>query len=141
MTIGKIGKRKVISAPIEATIFEVAKLMKQHNIGDVIIVENKNEPVGIITDRDIVIKIVADEVNPKEMIASDMMSNDLLILKEYQNIQEAIDMMCARGVRRAPIVNVNNILIGLVSTDDLALLISDEMESYAKLIRKQLSII
>lgn len=141
MTIGKIGKHKVIVASVDCTILEVAKLMKKHNVGDIVIVESKNEPIGIITDRDIIIKMVADEVNPKDMTASDIMSNDLLVLKEYQSIQEALDMMCAKGVRRAPIINEANTLTGIVSADDLALLISDEMESYGKMIRKQLSLI
>lgn len=138
MTIGRIGKRAVITAAIDMTIIEVALLMKKHNIGDVIIVEDENEPVGIITDRDIAIHIVADEIDPREMTASDIMEEDLLVLKEHQSIQEALDMMCAKGVRRAPIVNKANSLIGIVSSDDLALLIADEMESYGKLIRKQL---
>lgn len=97
-------------------------------------------PVGIITDRDIVIRVVADAINPKEITAGDIMSNNLLILNEYQSIQEAIDMMCAKGVRRAPVVNDAGALIGIISVDDLVLFIVNIVESYGKLIRKQISI-
>jgi CBS domain-containing protein len=140
MTIGKIGKRKVITVLIKTSIYEIAALMKNHNIGDVVVVEEeeKQYPLGIITDRDIAIRIVADAVNPNEVCAQDVMSYDLLILKEYQSVQEALDMMCAKQVRRASIVNVEGALVGMISIDDIVLLIADEMNSYAKLIRKQL---
>ncbi len=139
MTIGEIGKKKVITAQIDMPVLEVAKLMKIHNIGDVIVVDDRNKPLGIITDRDITIKIVAEEVSPNILSASDVMSFDLLLLKEYQSSQEALAMMCAKGVRRAPIVNDANILVGVISIDDLALFMSEQMENYGKLIRKQLS--
>lgn len=138
MPIEELAKCKVIVGSVDMTIFEIAKLMKDFNIGDVIIMGNKKEPIGIITDRDITIKIVANDVNPKEIVAADIMSTDMLILKNYQAVQESLEMMCAKGVRRAPIVNSENILVGVVSADDLALLISDEMSSYGKLIQKQL---
>jgi CBS domain-containing protein len=137
MTIGKIANRKVVTLSIDKTILDVAKLMKESNVGDVIIVNDESQPVGIITDRDIAIKIVADEIPPNQMFASDVMSSDLLVLREYQAIQEAFDMMCAKGVRRAPIVDELNKLTGIVSSDDLVLLVADEIESYGKLIRKQ----
>ena len=72
------------------------------------------------------------------ILVSDIMSRDLLILKEYQPIQEALAMMSAKGVRRAPIVDESNKLTGIVSLDDLILLIADEVESYGKLIKKQI---
>ena len=137
MTISKISNHKVITLSTDKTVLDVARLMREKNIGNVIIVNDENQPVGIITDRDITIKIVADEISPNQMLVSDVMSSDLLVLKEYQTIQEALDMMSAKGVRRAPVVNESNNLTGIVSSDDLALLVADEIESYGKLIRKQ----
>lgn len=138
MTIGKLSNRNVITLSTNKTVLDAARLMKESNIGDVVIVNDKNQPVGIITDRDITIKIVANEISPCQMLVSDVMSSDLLVLKEYQTVQEAIDMMSAKGVRRAPVVDEVNNLIGIISSDDLVLLVADESESYAKLIRKQM---
>lgn len=142
MLIGKLCKLNVVTASVHSSVYEIVSLMKKNNIGDVIIINNEDikVPVGIITDRDIVIRVVADAINPKEITAGDIMSNNLLILNEYQSIQEAIDMMCAKGVRRAPVVNDAGALIGIISVDDLVLFIVNIVESYGKLIRKQISI-
>jgi CBS domain-containing protein len=139
MTIKKICNSKVITAPVDTSIYEISSLMKKYNIGNIVIIDDKNKPIGIITDRDIVTKVIANDIDQRNLAASDIMSIDLLLLKEYQGIQESLEMMCAKGVRRAPVVNDVGILMGIVSIDDLALLIADEMESYAKLIRKQVS--
>lgn len=140
MTIGTHCKHSVITAPKSTNVFEAAKLMKKNNIGNIVIVDDRNGsiPVGILTDRDVAIKIVADEVDPRTLTIGDAMSQDLLVLKEHQPIQEAIDMMCAKGVRRAPIVDNNNKIIGITSVDDLILLLVNELGSLGKLIGKQI---
>jgi len=141
MTIKKICKNKVITASFDTPVYEVANLMKKHNIGNVVIIDNdnKNTPIGIVTDRDIVVKAIADEVNLKDILAKDIMSDDLLMLKEHYGILESLDMMCAKSVRRAPVINDSGTLTGVISTDDLILLIANEIESYAKIVRKQLA--
>lgn len=141
MSIGKLCRGEVVIAPKDMSVHEAAKLMKQHNIGDIIVIHKKDnniEPIGILTDRDIVMKIVADEVEAKMICVGDAMSQDLLVLNHHQDTQEAIDMMSARGVRRAPIIDNHHKIVGLVSIDDLLLLVADELSSLAKLIRKQL---
>lgn len=140
MAIGKLYKCDVITAPHDALVSDVAKLMKQYNIGDIVVVDNKNSPLGIITDRDIAVKIVADEVDSKQVSAADIMSSDLLILKEYQDIQEAIDMMSAKNIRRAPIVDENNQLCGIVSVDDLIMQFAEGLQSIARIIYKQVAV-
>lgn len=141
MTIKKVCGCDVVTVSDNMTVSDAAKLMKQHNVGDIVVVKNKGadeQIVGIITDRDIVIRIVADEEDPKQFLISDVMSTDLLILKSYQGVSQSLDMMCAKGVRRAPIVDENNQLIGIATVDDLFVLISEEASSIAKLIRKQI---
>lgn len=141
MTIGKLCKREVITVSKEMSVHEAAGLMKKHNIGDIIIVDEENgaKPIGIFTDRDIAIKIVAEELDPRSITIGDAVSEELLILKEYQHFQEALEMMCARGVRRAPIVDQHGKIIGIATVDDLILLLTDELGSLAKLIRRQIS--
>lgn len=140
MTIGTHCKHSVITASKNTSVFDAVKLMKKNNIGNIVIVDDRNGgiPVGILTDRDVAIKIVADEVDPRTLTAGDAMSQDLLVLQEHQHIQEAIDMMCAKGVRRAPIVDKNNKIIGITTVDDLILLLANELGGVAKLIGKQI---
>lgn len=141
MTIGKLCKCDVITASKNMSVQEAARLMKKHNIGDIIIVDEEKDgkPIGIFTDRDIAIKIIAEEADPQSITVGDAMSEELLVLKDYQHFQESLDMMCAKGVRRAPIVDQHDKIIGIAAVDDLILLLIDELGSLAKLIRRQIS--
>lgn len=140
MTINKLGTSNVIKIEASATVVEAAKLMQKHNIGNIVVLESEeaDEPVGILTDRDIAVEIVANEIDPRALCVADVMNRDLLVLKNYRGIQEALDMMSAKGVRRAPIVNDANKIVGIASIDDLLILIADELGSLAKLVRKQI---
>lgn len=139
MTIGSHCKHSVITTSKDTSVFDAAKLMKKNNIGNIVVVDEANggTPIGIFTDRDVAMRIVADEVDPKSLTVGDAMSQDLLVLQEHQPIQETVDMMCAKGVRRAPIVDKNNKIIGIATVDDLLLLFADQLGSLAKLVRKQ----
>lgn len=140
MTISKLGTTNVIKIESTATVVAAAKLMRKHNVGNIVVVENEetDEPIGILTDRDIAVEIVASEIDPQALCVADVMNRDLLVLKNYRGIQEALDMMSAKGVRRAPIVNDANKIVGITSIDDLLILIADELGSLAKLVRKQI---
>lgn len=140
MSIGHVCEGNVITVKKDAAIHEAAKLMKKNHIGTVVIVNqeaaNQEQPVGIITDRDIA-KIVADEVELSKITVADAMSQDLLILKKDMGIKEAIDKLCKKGVRRAPVVDENDKLCGIASVDDLIILLADEFKELAELIQQQ----
>lgn len=138
MSIKNLAKHKVISVNLEMNVDEIAKIMKEHNIGNVVVVNEDNKPMGIITDRDIIIKVIADGINPAEIQAGYIMTSNILVLDEYTPIQQVLEMMSAKGVRRAPIINSYGILVGIISADDLAILIAEELETYGKLLRKQI---
>ncbi len=140
MSIKHICERDVVTTTKDVSIYEVAKLMKKHNVGNVVVIDNQvitNKPIGILTDRDIAMKIVAEDVDARQISAGDIMADNLLLLHANQSINEAIDMMCAKGVRRAPISDDTHKVIGIASIDDLFILLAEEMGSLSKLIRKQ----
>lgn len=141
MTIRDICEHGVITATRSMPITEAAQLMKEKNIGSIVIIDNEidNEPIGILTDRDIAMKIVADDIIDKTICVGDIMCQDLLLLKEKQGINEALEMMCAKGVRRAPVIDENNKIVGIASADDLLILLADELSSLAKLVNKQVA--
>jgi CBS domain-containing protein len=136
MSIQEVCTYEVVTTTKSTLIKEAAKLMKKNNIGNIVVVESE-KPVGILTDRDIVTKVFADDKDANGIRVSDVMSSNLLVLKKDQGIKEAIDAMCNKGVRRAPIVDDNNKLCGIATVDDLLPLIANELHSVAKLVCKQ----
>jgi CBS domain-containing protein len=142
MTVGKFCNREVIIAEKSSTVTEVAKIMRQHHVGDVVIVDShggKVRPVGILTDRDIVIELIACDVAPDSVSARDVMTYELVTAREEDSIWDTLQKMRARGVRRVPVVNAAGELEGILSADDLMELFADELNLLAKVpFREQL---
>ena len=137
MTIGAICNREVITVQRDATVLHAAMLMREYHVGDVVVVEARNEqcvPVGIVTDRDVVIKLVATELDSAVITVGDIMESKLTIVKEHSGVFEAIQAMTAKGVRRLPVVDIEGGLVGIVTLDDLLLLLAKEFSSLTKLI-------
>lgn len=140
MNIGEICNREVVIIDKEGSIFKAAKLMREYHVGDVIVVEEKNEeriPVGILTDRDIVRALVAADVDLHAVAVGDAMSFDLLTAKEEDDVVSTIKRMRHRGVRRVPVVNSRGGLEGIVSVDDLIDLICEQLTDLVGLITHQ----
>lgn len=93
-----------------------------------------------MTDRDIVTKIFAKKVNFDEISVSEILTQDLLSIHYKQDVLDTINALAKKGVRRAPIVNDENKVIGIMALDDLFLLIAEELQGLAKLIKKQISL-
>ena len=137
MPIGEICVREVIVAPTDTTIQDAAHLMRQHHVGNVLIVDRANghgQPVGIVTDRDITISVVATKLDPSVFTLGDLVTEKLVAAKEDQGIFETIQQMRAKGIRRMPVVNKEGDLVGIVSVDDLIRLLAEEMNELSKLI-------
>jgi CBS domain-containing protein len=137
MPIGDVCVRDVVTATRETSIQEAAQLMRMNHVGDLLIVEGVNGssvPVGIVTDRDIVVAIVALQLNPALLAVGDIMGPELETAHEDQSILETIHQMRSAGVRRIPVVTTHGSLVGIVSVDDLIHLIAKEMTEIAKLI-------
>lgn len=140
MTIGAICNREVITIQRDSTVLHAAILMRQHHTGDVVVVEDckgKSIPVGIVTDRDVVVELVATELDCNVITTGDIMTANLSTVQESTGIFEAIQLMAAKGVRRLPVVDDIGGLVGIVSLDDLLLLLSKELEALTKLISRE----
>jgi len=140
MPIGEICNRSVVFARPADSIVEAARLMREHHVGDLVVVDEANgtrTPVGILTDRDLVIEIIAKEVDMTRVTVGDVMSNHLHVAREEDGIYDTIQAMRARGIRRVPVVNGKGQLTGIVSADDLLELLSDEIAALAKLSTRQ----
>lgn len=136
MNVGELCIREVVITNKENSISEVAALMREYHVGDVIIVEHRNDekiPVGILTDRDIIIEIIAKNVDINSINAGDAMSFELLTAHEEDDVFDLIKKMQTKGVRRVPVVNDRGGLEGIISVDDLIEIFSEQMINFVKL--------
>ncbi|TFW73061.1 CBS domain-containing protein [Methylotenera oryzisoli] len=141
MSISTICNHEVVTVRADATVFEAAKLMRNHHVGDVVVVKESQEqtiPLGIVTDRDLVIEVVATELDCKVITVSDIMVRHLSVVTESAGVFETIKMMTSKGVRRLPVVDKHGMLTGIVTLDDLLILLSNEIGSLTKLVTREL---
>ena len=100
------------------TVLEAAKLMKNRKIGNVIVVEKK-QPIGILTESDILKKIVAEGINGKDVLVKDVMSTPIIVIEPYINLEEAMNIMGKCNVRRLPVIEKGE-LIGIITQKDIS---------------------
>ena len=137
MTVGEFCNREVVVSTRSADIILLSQLMREHHVGDIVIVdateEGQNMPAGIITDRDIVIELIACEVPLNTVKAEDVMSRDLVYVREEDGIWDALRLMQRKGVRRLIVVNGQGGLEGILTVDDLLELLAEELNSLSKI--------
>lgn len=140
MTIGKVCNREVVFIHAQASIPEAARLMREYHVGDLVVVKEKTGkrvPVGIVTDRDIVLEVIAEGVGMDDVCVGDIMSDNLVTARESDGLLETIKLMRAKGIRRLPVVNDDNELVGILSVDDLIDLLSEQIVDLARLIARE----
>ena len=141
MAIGEICNREVVIVAREAPVIAAARLMRQYHVGDLVVVDELaglRRPVGIVTDRDIVIEVVAMEVDPETLRVGDIMSAELATVRETEGVYETIRYMRDKGIRRLPVVDRDGWLQGIVTLDDLLILLAEEMGELARLIGREM---
>lgn len=135
MPIGEFCNREVVFATRKTNITEAAQLMRQYHVGDLVVIdviEGKRVPVGMVTDRDIVVEVIAKSLPLEEFTVGDIMSPQLISVQEKEDLVETIRLMRAHGIRRIPVVNQANALEGIISADDLLDLLAQEITELAK---------
>jgi len=121
-------------------VSEAAKLMRQFHVGDIVVTDKGNKhrvPVGLVTDRDIVLEVLAQDLDAANLTLGDIMAGDLVTVREDEGVLQAVQLMRAKGVRRIPVVDKEGTLVGIVSTDDLIDLLAEELGELAKLISRE----
>lgn len=140
MAIGEICNREVVIVSAGTSVAEAAKLMRQYHVGDLVVVREqggRNEPVGVVTDRDLVIEVMAPGVDATMVTVGDIMAPELVKVKEDTGVFEAIRYMRDHGVRRMPVVDAGGALMGILTLDDLWELLSDELAELAQLVNRE----
>jgi CBS domain-containing protein len=142
MTIGEYCNRDVtISAP-DTSIIEAAKLMRQHHVGDLVVVESqvgKNLPIGIVTDRDLVLEVLAQDIDPDSLSIRDIMSTDLVTVLESETFLSVLDIMQKQRVRRTLVVDDHGGLQGIFTADDAIELVAEAMNDLTSLVKREIA--
>ncbi|BAV33012.1 histidine kinase [Sulfuricaulis limicola] len=137
MLVGKICNREVVFVEPDTSVAEAARLMREHHVGGLVVVQEKSGkrvPVGIITDRDLVIEVIAAGVDMREITVGDIMSDQLVTAREGDDLLETLKMMRARGIRRLPVIDDDGVLAGILTVDDLIDLFAEQIADLARLI-------
>ncbi|WP_114810553.1 CBS domain-containing protein [Paraburkholderia kururiensis] len=122
MNAATICTRDVVTCRQDTTVLEAARLMRNHHVGDLVVVEESASgrmPLGVITDRDIVLSVVAKEVDPAKLFVSEMMSTPVVSAYEWEDEWQLLRRMRLHGIRRMPVLGDADELIGIVAFDDL----------------------
>lgn len=136
MPIEDLARTEVVSASPETSVSELAQQMRDENVGSVV-VTNDNSPTGIVTDRDLTTRVLAEETAPADQTADDVMSTDLCAVGPDAGFYEAAQVMSENGVRRLPVCDENDELVGIITADDLTELLADENQQLASVIQAQ----
>ncbi len=139
MTIGQICNRDTVIVRKDDSIAAAAQLMREFHVGSVVVVEEAEgaKPIGILTDRDLVVEVLAAELGPETVSVGDIMSYELATAQEDDDLWSTLQRMRAKGVRRMPVVNRLGALVGIVSSDDLLEFLVGELGQLVKVFSKE----
>ncbi len=140
MTVGEICNREVVFVLRTESIAEAARLMRRHHVGDLVVVEEKQDrrvPVGILTDRDLVLEVIAEEVDMGKLTVGDVMSFELVIAHEEDSLFDTLKRMRSRGIRRVPVVDRDGALAGILTVDDVLELLAETIGDIAALLERE----
>jgi CBS domain-containing protein len=141
MNVGEVCNREVVVVERNASIRDAARLMRDYHVGDLIVVESANggrRPVGILTDRDIVVGVLAGDAETDSLAVQDVMGGELVTATEQESLTDAIKRMRTAGVRRLPVVDRAGALVGILTVDDLLDLLSETLTDLTRLISREI---
>lgn len=140
MNISEICTREVVTCPRTLGVEELARLMRDRHVGDVIVTDQGARspiPVGIVTDRDLVVRVIAQGVAPSALTAGDVMDGSLSTALGSESVYDAVWHMRSRGIRRLPVVDEHGVLVGLITADDLVRFIATELTELGAIAPRQ----
>lgn len=141
MTIGSICKKNVVVAPKDERIVDAAKRMRMLHVGAIVVVAQRQGiqvPIGILTDRDIVLSIVAsDPEHLPCLLVGDAMSDDLVTVRTETELADGLKLMQQRGIRRLPVVDSAGGIVGIVTADDIIRFLAEELGDLVELLNRE----
>jgi len=135
MPIEDLARSDVVTAAPDTSVAALATMMEDENVGSIVITDG-NTPVGIVTDRDLTIRVLGAGVDPEAQTAEDVMTEDVQLIDRDAGFYEAAELMSDHGIRRLPVRDGES-LAGIITADDLTELLADEEQKLAEVIRSQ----
>jgi len=121
VSVGEVMTRRVVYLPEATMLDEAAQAMRDQGIGDVVVTSGPTM-VGLVTDRDIVIRAIAENMPPKKTTLGSITAHELIMVEQSATVDEALQAMRDRGVRRLLVCDSDRKVVGIISLSDLALL-------------------
>jgi CBS domain-containing protein len=145
MRVGDICSRNAVTVREFDDLTAAAQLMRQQHIGYLVVIEPRVDersatPVGVITDRDIVVGVVARQADPRSLRVGDVMTRQPVLATEDGSVSAALHHMREIGVRRVPVVDRGGALVGVLSLDDVLDSLAEELTEVASSIRRELKV-
>jgi len=135
MPIDNLARSDVVTASTDESIHELAGMMHDEDVGSIVITDDG--PVGIVTDRDLTMQVLAEQADPDELVAEDVMSDGLQTIEHDAGFYEATELMSDHGIRRLPVTDTDGALQGIITADDLNELLAEEHQALADVIQAQ----
>lgn len=135
-TLKDVALADVATVGPEDTLQRCAELMRKQHVGSLVVVEDE-KPVGVITDRDIVIEAVAVALDPATLTAGDVMSEPVTTVGMDDDVFDALAKMRGQGVRRLPVVAADGHLQGIVAVDNLLEVVSQQLDGIVELVKAE----
>ncbi len=120
MRVGDYCKHGVVTVTASADIVDAANLMRSEHVGFLVVLESESgprTPVGVLTDRDIVVQVTARGIDPRAITVADIMSRKPIVATEADDVNEAVQGMRIAGVRRVPVVTSEGTITGVIAMD------------------------
>ena len=139
MGVGEICSREVVFAKRNDSVAQAARLMREHHVGSVVVADERNGkrfPIGIVTDRDIAVGVVALGLDPERRNVEGVMPAELVCVRDTDGLGRAVALMRAQGARRLPVIDAAGALVGMLSADDVLELLSEELYGRAGMVAR-----
>lgn len=137
MTIGRICHREVDTAKVDETARAAAQRMGTRSVGTLVVLDGAHHPIGILTDRDLAVRIVGQGLDPSSVLVGEVMTGDVQTIHEGVEVEEALSTMRAKAIRRLPVVGSTGKLLGVISLDDILAHLAHEFADLKRLLQKE----
>lgn len=139
MLLKDVCTPNVICCGAQTSALQAARLMRQRHVGDVVVVDNPEDesvPLGIVTDRDLVVEVLGNGLDPAQTTVGSLMRTPVVIANEAEDTAQVIERMRAHGVRRLPVVAGEGEVVGIITLNDLLRLFVADASALLDIITK-----
>jgi CBS domain-containing protein len=137
MSVGRICTREVDIATATESVWQAAERMHQRSVGALVVLNDRKEPIGILTDRDLVVRVMTQSLDPHTTQIAEVMTRSPETIVEDAAIETALTRMRRGAFRRLPVVDTRGRFVGLVALDDVLMLLAEELAEVGRLLRRE----